>query len=91
LADPTAVISLSVTTTTALLIAAAPVPSIKRAAFNTTIPFPMGGSGVIRGAEVCAAAGTHKENRRTVVSEIRFKFITNQFLGFGVWPKTVAF
>jgi hypothetical protein len=51
----------------------------------------MGGSGVIRGAEVCAAAGTHKENRRTVVSEIRFKFITNQFLGFGVWPKTVAF
>jgi hypothetical protein len=48
-AGPTAVIVLSVTTMTALLIAGAPVPSISRAAFRTTVPFPTGGSGVIRG------------------------------------------
>jgi hypothetical protein len=41
------VIVLSVTTTTALLIAAAPVPSINRAAFKTTMPFPIGACGVI--------------------------------------------
>jgi hypothetical protein len=46
-AAPTAVIMLSVTTTTALLIAAAPVPSINRAAFRTTVPFPTGACGVI--------------------------------------------
>jgi hypothetical protein len=46
-AAPTAVIVLSVTTTTALLIAAAPVPTINRAAFKTTMPFPIGACGVI--------------------------------------------
>ena len=49
-AAPTAVIVLSVTTTITLLIAAAPVPSINRAAFRTTVPFPTGACGVILGS-----------------------------------------
>src|SRR5215217_3093308 len=60
-AVPTAVIMLSVTTTTALFIIAAPVPSINRAAFRTTVPFPTGASGVIRAAGVCDTTDMHIE------------------------------
>jgi hypothetical protein len=64
---------LSVTTTTALFIAAAPVPSIKRAAFRTTVPFPIGGSGVIRG--VCAATDRQIAITNSVTL-ISLKFLT---------------
>src|SRR6185369_1072693 len=60
-AAPTAVIMLSVTTTTAFAIGALPVPSISRAAFRTTVPVPTGGSGVIRAEEVCATTETQTE------------------------------
>lgn len=58
---PTAVMRLSSMTTTALLIAGAPVPSISREAFKTTRPFPIGGSGVIR-AGVWDTAGVNTES-----------------------------
>src|SRR5215213_7822681 len=73
-AGPTAVIVLSVTTMTALLIAAAPVPSIKRAALRTTVPFPIGGSGVIR-AGVCAKTGAAPRTRHNTTLT-SFKFLT---------------
>src|SRR6185503_9159287 len=70
-AVPTAVIELSVTTMTALLIGAAPVPSISRAAFSTTTPLPTGGSGVIRAVGVCATTSAWTRNNATQAS---FKF-----------------
>ena len=73
-AAPTAVILLSVTTTTALLIGAAPVPSISRAALNTTVPLPTGASGVIRVAGVCATTDTHSEWTRNNATAVDFKF-----------------
>src|SRR5215213_1399828 len=73
-AVPTAVIVLSVTTTTALLIGAAPVPSISRAAFSTTTPLPTGGSGVIRVDEVWAIADKHSEWTRHNATQTGLKF-----------------
>src|SRR5688572_20249047 len=75
-AAPTAVIVLSVTTTTALLIGALPVPSINRAAFRTTIPFPIGGSGVMRPGATCATTGTQTEWIRNNATVANFKFFT---------------
>src|SRR6185437_1755668 len=69
---PTAVIILFVTTTTALLIGAAPVPSISRAAFSTTTPLPTGGSGMIR---VCAATSEWTSNNATQTNLNFFKVI----------------
>src|SRR5688572_6384372 len=56
-ARPAGAMRLSSMTTTAFVIAGAPVPSIRRAALRTTTPFPLGDSGVIRG--VCETAGVN--------------------------------
>src|SRR5207244_5842009 len=62
LALPTAMIVWSRTTTTALEIAGAPVPSIKRAAFNTTTPLASGDWGLIPiGAGVCPVIDKQKQ------------------------------
>src|SRR6185369_12666867 len=74
-AVPTAVIVLSVTTITALFIDAAPVPSISRAAFNTTTPLPTGGSGVIRVDEVCAVTERHSAWTRHNARQTGLKFL----------------
>src|ERR1041384_1796681 len=74
-AAPTAVIMLSVTTTTALLIAAAPVPSIIRAAFRTTVPFPTGACGVI-----CDTTAKHIEWISNNARQADLKFFNWFFL-----------
>src|SRR6185369_1748097 len=74
-AVPTAVIVLSVTTITALFIGAAPVPSISRAAFSTTTPLPIGGSGVIRVDEVWAIADKHSACTRHNATQTGLKFL----------------
>src|SRR6185295_9040521 len=71
-AGPTAVIVLSVTTTTALLIGAAPIPSIRRAALITTTPFPIGASGVMRG--VCDNAKGANRQRKSMEASSLFSF-----------------
>jgi hypothetical protein len=63
---------LSVTTTTALLIAAAPVPSISRAALRTTVPFPTGACGVIRG--VCETTDMQIEQINSNAGQADLKF-----------------
>jgi hypothetical protein len=75
-AVPTAVMVLSVTTTTALLIGAAPVPSINLAAFRTTVPFPVGASGVIRLCGSCEKAETGNTWIRSNVMATHLKFFT---------------
>src|SRR5260370_33364626 len=51
-----------VTVTTAFVIGAGPVPSIKRAAFNTTTPLPSEGSGRMpMGAGFCGSTETHRQ------------------------------
>src|SRR6266849_2493611 len=62
LLSPTEVILSLVTMTTAFVIGAAPVPSIKRAAFNTTTPLPSEGSGRMpMGAGFCGSTETHRQ------------------------------
>jgi hypothetical protein len=90
-AVPTAAIKLSVTTTTALLIGAAPVPSISRAAFITTVPFPIGGSGVNRGVGVCDATEALTAWTRNSVTAINLIFFTFVPLKWNVEKRAEAF
>src|SRR6185369_4977760 len=94
-AVPTAVIVLSVTTTTALFIGAAPVPSINRAAFSTTTPLPTGGSGVIRVDEVWAIADRHSAWTRHNATQTGLKLLKVAPLTFqqetGIWAPNAAF
>src|SRR6185295_18879260 len=83
-AGPTAVIVLSVTTTTALLIGAAPVPSIKRAAFNTTTPFPNGASGVMRGVCDNSKGANRQRTSMEAGSLYSFKVDPQQEIGIAV-------
>src|SRR5947209_19225361 len=77
LASPTAVILLSVTITTALLIGAAPVPSIRRAARNANTPFPSGGSGRMpKGVEFCGRAATNRQRNRVSTTKNDLQLIT---------------
>jgi hypothetical protein len=74
---PTATMLLSVTTTTALLMGAAPVPSIKRDAFKTMVPFPTGASGRICGGGTCEYVAEMETQIRTNARKKIFGVFTN--------------
>src|SRR6266550_222499 len=83
--SPTAAIILSLMTITALLISEAPVPSIKRAAFKTTTPFPIGGSGRMRPAGaigVCGNTETHRQTININAAGNSLRFLTGDSFGF---------
>src|SRR5260370_5894225 len=78
LASPTAAILLSVTMTTALVIGAAPVPSIRRAARKATIPLPTGGSGRIPiGAELWGITEMERQETRAQTNRNNLYVLTH--------------